>query len=344
MVLVPKTPSPFYSHPASHYSNHSFRLPPSLGSRHSATGRQRPSRPTFGQITLISKKLTEPSSADPFNDSTSPVTQLQTLHSQPLLTSPNPPITAHPHSIHPNTLTALFLYSPTAAAVSAPAGAFSIFLHCRSSDCSRRSAICISPLPQQWLLPQERYLYFPTAAAVTAPAGALSVFPHCRSRVSAPAGALSVFPHYRSSVCSRRSLFCTSPLPQQCLLPQERYLHFPTTAVVSAPAGALSVFPHYRSSVCSRRSLFYIPPLPQQWLLPQERYLYFPTAAAVTAPAGALSVFPHCRSSDCSRRSAICISPLPQKWLLPQERYLYFPTIAAVSAPAGALCISPLPQ
>ncbi len=194
MVLVPKTPSPFYSHPASHYSNHSFRLPPSLGSRHSATGRQRPSRPTFGQITLISKKLTEPSSADPFNDSTSPVTQLQTLHSQPLLTSPNPPITAHPHSIHPNstTLTALFLYSPTAAAVSAPAGAFSIFLHCRSSDCSRRSAICISPLPQQW-----RYLYFPTAAAVTA-----------------PAGALSAFPHYRSSVCSRRSAICISPLPQ----------------------------------------------------------------------------------------------------------------------------------
>ncbi len=176
--------------------------------------------------------------------------------------------------------------------MTAPAGALSVFPHCRRSDCSRRSAICISPLSQQCLLPQ----------------------------------VLSVFPHYRSSVCSRRSLFCTSPLPQQCLLPQERYLYFPTTAVVSAPAGALSVFPHCRSSVCSRRSfsrflhcrssvcsrrsLFYIPPLPQQCLLPQEPFLYSSTAAAVSAPAGAFSIFLHCRSSVRSRRSLYLHLPL----------------------------------
>ncbi len=281
--------------------------------------------------------------------------------------------------------------------MSAPAGAFSVFPHCRSSVCSRRSLFCISPLPQQCPLPQEPFLYFPTAAAVSAPTGALSVFPHCRSSVcsrrsaicffptaaavSAPAGALSVFSHCRSSARSSRSAICISPLPQQCLLPQERYLFFPTAAAVLAPAGAFllpapplpvtqipspfhhpihpqrpipfpnsptppresppavfftaaavpapagtfSIFPHCRSSARSSRSLFYI----------------FPNAAAVPAPTGALSVFPHCLSSICSRRSAICISPLPQQCLLPQERYLYFPTAAAVSAPAGALSVFP---
>ncbi len=90
---------------------------------------------------------------------------------------------------------------PTAAAVPAPTGIFSIFPHCPSSDCSRRSTI-----------------YFPTTAVVSAPAGALSISSHCRS-----------------SACPRRSFLYVSPLPQQCLLPQERYLYFLTTAVVTAP-------------------------------------------------------------------------------------------------------------
>ncbi len=86
---------------------------------------------------------------------------------------------------------------PPSSSVPAPAGAFSVFTHCRSNVCSRRSSIYISPLPQQCLLPLKLYLYFPTAAAVSAPTGAFSVFPHCRS-----------------SVCSRRSPICISPLPQ----------------------------------------------------------------------------------------------------------------------------------
>ncbi len=118
-----------------------------------------------------------------------------------------------------------FSVFPLDAAVTAPAGALSVFHHYRCSDCS----------------PQERYLYFPTAPAVIAPAGALSVFPHCRSSarsnrsllfpppppplpqpnrfsptaaaVPAPAGAFSVFP----------------PLPQRCLLPKEPFLYFPST-------------------------------------------------------------------------------------------------------------------
>ncbi len=133
------------------------------------------------------------------------------------------------------------------------------------------------------------------------------------------------------------SATCISPLPQQCLLPQERYLYFPTAAAVSAPAGALSIFPHCRSSVCSRRSSINISPLPQQCPLPQERYLYFPTAAAVSASAGAQSIFPHCRSSVCSRRSFLYVSPLPQQCLLPQEHHIYFPTAAVVSTLTSSL-------
>ncbi len=115
----------------------------------------------------------------------------------------------------------------------APAGALPVFPHYRSSDCSPMSATCI----------------FPTAAAVSAPVGALPVFPHCRS-----------------SARSRRSLPIISPLPQQCLLPQEHNIYFPTAAAVPAPAGAFPVFPHCRSSVRSRRSAIYISPLPQQYL------------------------------------------------------------------------------
>ncbi len=133
------------------------------------------------------------------------------------------------------------------------------------------------------------------------------------------------------------SATCISPLPQQCLLQQERYLYFPTAAAVPAPAGAFTVLPHCHSSARSRRSSINISPLPQQCLLPQERHLYFPTAAAVPAPAGAPSISPHCRSSVYSRRSAIYISPLPQQCLLPQELHQYLPTAAAVSTLTSSL-------
>ncbi len=187
-----------------------------------------------------------------------------------------------------------------------------LFSHYRSSGRSRRSSLPFFLLPQQCLPPQELSLRFPTALAVPAPAGALPVFPHYRSSdcspmsatcifptataVSAPAGALPVFPHCRSSARSRRSA---------------------------------NIFPHCRSSARSRRSLPIISPLPQQCPLPQERYLYFPTAAAVSVPAGAFPLFPHCRSSVRSRRSSINTSSLPQQCLLPQEHHIY---------------ISPLPQ
>ncbi len=224
---------------------------------------------------------------------------------------------------------------PTTAVVPAPTGFFSICPHCPSSDRSRRSAIyfshyrssgrsrrsslpfshcpssaCprrsfpfVSPLPQQCLLQQERYLYFLTTAVVTAPPWALPVFPTATA-VSAPAGALPVFP---------------------------------TAAAVSAPAGAQYIFPHCRSSARSRRSLPSISPLPQQCPLPQERYLYFPTAAAVSVPAGAFPLFPHCRSSVRSRRSSINTSSRPQQCLLPQEHHIYFPTAAAVSTLTSSL-------
>ncbi len=244
----------------------------------------------------------------------------------------------------------------------APARAFSVFLHCRGSDCSHRSLFCISPLPQQWLLPQEPFLYFPTAAAVTAPAGALSIFSLCRSSVcsrrspvyifptatavSAPAGALSIFSHCRSSVRSRRSPVYISPLPQKCPLSQEPCLYFPTAAVVSAPAGGSLHVPHCRSSVCSRRSPVFISPLPQHCLLPQEPCLYFPTAVAVSSPAGALSIFPHCRSSLCSRWSLIYISPLISTFhchsttRFHRSHFLYSDA-AEVPASTGALSIFP---
>ncbi len=181
-------------------------------SRHSATGRQSLQETTFGQITLISKKLTETLSADPFNITGNPnfrpsIANPFKHHRITHNGHPTPSIPTAPRSqpfsrIH-----------PTAAAVSAPAGAFSIFLHCRSSDCSRRSAICISPLPQQWLLPQERYLYFPLPQQWLLPQERYLYFPTAAA-VTAPAGALSVFPTVASSVCSRRSAICISPLPQ----------------------------------------------------------------------------------------------------------------------------------
>ncbi len=83
--------------------------------------------------------------------------------------------------------------------MSASTGAFSIFLHCRSSDCSRRSSICISPLPQQCLFPQEpvfllpSHLYFSDAAAVSVPAGAFMSLVPSATAVSAPAGAKTLF-------------------------------------------------------------------------------------------------------------------------------------------------------
>ncbi len=89
---------------------------------------------------------------------------------------------AHPHSIHTKSTTPSFcLYSPTATAVSAPAGALAIFPHCRSSVCSRRSLFCISPLPQQCLLPQEpvspppSHLYVLDSAEVPLPQAVSSI-------------------------------------------------------------------------------------------------------------------------------------------------------------------------
>ncbi len=203
-----------------------------------------------------------------------------------------------------------YLYFPTASVVSAPAGALSVFPHCRSSVCSRRSAICFFPLPQQCSLQQEPFSSRPLPSL-------LPKFPPPSITQSTHNG---LFPFPTAPRHHRNPHQRFSSLPQQCLLQQEPSLYFPTAAAVPAPAGAFSIFS----------------PMPQQCLLPQERYLYFPTASVVSAPAGALSVFPHCRSSVCSRRSALCISPLPQQCLLPQERYLYFPTAAAVLAPAGA--------
>ncbi len=125
--------------------------------------------------------------------------------------------------------------------------------------------------------------------------------PPSSSAVPVPAGAFSIFPHCRSSVRSRRSLFYTSPLPQQCPLPQEPFLYFSAAAAVSAPAGGFSIFPHCRSSVRSRRSLIYTSPLPQQCPLPQEPFLYFPTAAAVSTPTFYTPHPPRCHSSTRSR-------------------------------------------
>ncbi len=181
--------------------------------------------------------------------------------------------------------------------MSAPAGALSVFPYCRSSVCSRRSAIYISPLPQQCPLPQEPSQYFSTAAAVPAPAGAPSISPHCRSSVCSRRSAIHVSPLPQQCPLPQEP-FRTSPLPQQCPLPQELHQYLPTAATVSAPAGALSMFPHCRSSVCSRRSAIYISPLPQQCPLPQEPFR---------------------------------TSPLPQQCPLPQEPHQYLPTAAAVS-------------
>ncbi len=131
-------------------------------------------------------------------------------------------------------------------------------------------------------------------------------FPHCHSSVCSSRSA-SCFPHCRSSACSRRSANIFSPLPQQCLLPQEHNIYFPTAAAVPAPAGAFPVFPHCRSSVRSRRSSTNTSPLPQQCLLPQEHHIYFPTAAAVSTLTSSLPS-PHHHTST-----------LQQKPLLPPD-------------------------
>ncbi len=164
-----------------------------------------------------------------------------------------------------------------------PPGALPVFPHCRSSVCSRRSAIYISPLPQQCPLPQEPSQYFPTAAAVPAPAGAPSISPHCRS-----------------SVCSRRSAIYISPLPQQCPLPQELHQYLPTAAAVSAPAGALSISPLPQQCPLPQEP-FRTSPLPQQCLLPQELHQYLPTAAAVSTLTSSL-LSPRCHSSTLQQK------------------------------------------
>ncbi len=173
-----------------------------------------------------------------------------------------------------------------------------------------RSATRISSLPQQCLLPQERFLNFLTAAAVLAPAGSLSLHPLSFTHPPPP-----LFPHCRSSACSSRSLSPPLPpsifsLPQQCLLQQEPLPPPPPSPSQQPPRHhgnpPPQLFLHYRSSACSSRNLLSI----------------FPTTAVVPAPTGFFSICPHCPSSDRSRRSAI-----------------YFPTTAVVAAPAGALSL-----
>ncbi len=193
-----------------------------------------------------------------------------------------------------------------------------------------RSATRISSLPQQCLLPQERFLNFLTAAAVLAPAGSLSLHP--LSFTHPPPPSISSLP--QQCLLQQEPLPPLPPsifsLPQQCLLQQEPlppppspsqqpprhhgnpppqlFLHyrssacssrnllsiFPTTAVVPAPTGFFSICPHCPSSDRSRRSA-----------------IYFPTTAVVAAPAGALSLFSYCPSSACPRRSFPFVSPLP---------------------------------
>ncbi len=203
-----------------------------------------------------------------------------------------------------------------------------------------RSATRISSLPQQCLLPQERFLNFLTAAAVLAPAGSLSLhplsfthpppplFPHCRSsacssRSLSPPPSPPLFSHCRSSACSSRSL---SPPPPPSPLPNSPHATmgipphatmgippscFFTTAVVPAPTGFFSICPHCPSSDRSRRSAIYFPTTAVV-AAPAGALSLFPTAPAVPAPAGAFPSFPHCPSSACSSRSAACISSLPQ--------------------------------
>ncbi len=143
-----------------------------------------------------------------------------------------------------------FSVFPLAAAVTAPSGALSVFPHCRSSVCSRRSAIYISSLPQQCPLPQEPSQYFPTAAAVPAPAGAPSISPHCRRSAI-----------YISSLPQQCPLpqepFCTSPLLQQCLLPQELHQYLPTAAAVSTLTTSF-LSPRCHSSTLQQKPL--LPP------------------------------------------------------------------------------------
>ncbi len=109
-----------------------------------------------------------------------------------------------------------YLYFPTAAAVSAPAGAF----------------VCMFPLTKQWLLPQEPLSLFSTAATVPASAEAYIFTSHCRSSAhfrrsrflfpDAAAGSASTeasFPfRCRSSARFRRSLFLISDAATTILL------------------------------------------------------------------------------------------------------------------------------
>ncbi len=186
-----------------------------------------------------------------------------------------------------------FSVFPLDAAVTAPAGALSVFHHYRCSDCSPQERYLYFPTAPAVIAPAQRYLYSLTAAAVLAPTGAFSSPPPTPTR-------FFPFPHCRSSARSRRSFLCIPPLPQQCLLPKEPFLYFPLDAAVTAPAGALSVFlttavgtAPLRSATCN-----------------------FLTAPAVIAPAGALSVFPHCRSSASLQQEPSLLPPPPPTSLL----------------------------
>ncbi len=99
----------------------------------------------------------------------------------------------------------LFCIHPSCRSSSSPTGDFLCSLHCRSSDCSRRSL----------------HPYFPTAVAEHASAEATFSF-RCRSRarfrrshilfqtlqqLMPPQKPFLYFPYCHSSSCSRRSLY-----------------------------------------------------------------------------------------------------------------------------------------
>ncbi len=203
--------------------------------------------------------------------------------------SPSPPppsLSQQPHDTQEPPPAVFF----TTAVVPALAGTFSIFPHYRSSACSSRNLLYISPRPQQWLLPQEHLLFFPHYRS-SVRSRRSSLYFSTAAAVPAPAGALPIF-HCRSSDCSRRSATCISSLPQQRML----------------PSGALPVFPHCPSSVCSRRSATYISSLPQQRSLQQEP---LPPAPPPLGPGQMLSSDPSPRARGVPRARELLPSSEP---------------------------------
>ncbi len=131
----------------------------------------------------------------------------------------------------------LFCIHPSCRSSSSPTGDFLCSLHCRSSDCSRRSL----------------HPYFPTAVAEHASAEATFSF-RCRSRArfrrshilsdaaAEPTSAEATF----SFRCRSRARFRRSQIlfqmPQQSPLPQKPHF-LSDAAAVNAPTEAFPLFP-----------------------------------------------------------------------------------------------------